>query len=655
MEGHESGMNDGSRNESKLEVVGAEMLLFSNQKGGKKRGRPRLEENQNKPLSAYMRKKYQIDDQKLIQHQQQQQQPCVAPVPPPAKAIVPKEHEKMQEQQQHPIKIAPQPTILPTIQPQKPPKPQKPSPPPVQQQPPPPAAPHNINLTNARHMRTHLSTHSQTYAHLLSLEHTLDKLLHAKHRLVKDSLSSHYSASASHSISTSKTFRLYITHSFAHQSPHSRESHLLPHSTTPTPMWKLKIFGKTLAQHSAIDHQPNDSPSDNNNSNTTSNLNTTTQRNNEYRFGHVIRKVFIELHPCGEVSGSVVNKGDDVVLSHEKVSENEEHGVEWIEWERGSTSDERSIDGVEVCRKGSRNVRANIVIWPDYNGSNRYRVTKCLAVVCGGDGRARGGRTKHEIMRSVLEYIEKNGLVVRQAKREEQDKELSGVDVRLNENLMDLIESTPKEWRNAWNSGGIQDGNQVQLDVLPVERVIQAVRYHIMPLDPLMIRYDVVIDGGMAKDDACIRCFDIQMEVGSDRGDCAMEVHHNYGSAVPHHSEYQAVTAKHLDALEQLGKHHQQYNLLSEFGNNPAVAMKKLVLNSGAKRDEWVNEKENLKLAELIVNGEVVRDRNSAVFDGMWVSEAGARYLLKKCIADLNRKELEEKKRAESNQAIPNP
>eukprot|EP00184_Porphyridium_aerugineum_P002822 CAMPEP_0184698408 /NCGR_PEP_ID=MMETSP0313-20130426/5050_1 /TAXON_ID=2792 /ORGANISM="Porphyridium aerugineum, Strain SAG 1380-2" /LENGTH=737 /DNA_ID=CAMNT_0027157353 /DNA_START=211 /DNA_END=2424 /DNA_ORIENTATION=+ len=505
------------------------------------------------------------------------------------------------------------------------------------------AATASIDVHLARKWREKFAKNSNVYKRLSEFEQLVDRTLLKKHKSLKD-------AAQSKQELTRITFRLYITSTMAHQEEEGPDVVVLPHGIERTPMWNLRVFGRVM---------PSESESESAKSLT--------------RFSQCFSRLIVEL--------------DSSMFPDNYL----------VEWNR--SSEDRGIDGIEINRPGNKDCAVKIFVFPDFQ-CEKFLITEPIQKIMGVKVPY---ATKQQAINAVLNYVEEKSLLtgttppmlridetVRKLLRvapsswiealaqddQQQYKaqddaetrepagastenaasgsETGGADSKptrkqdTEEAVERITRSRSETEMESKNDKSSQVDRTVSINsvhTIRLDRLIECLRFHFSPLDPIEVPF--VVRMHPKAHEECIKCVDIDLDMVMDSKDSTNDLNQRFGGALPHHPEFQAVNAKHLEAIETLVSHKMKHDLLLKFSESPQLTLCDMILHP----DRYDMKSIDDSTVPPGLNGKFTNE--VAVFRQNWVYEAAPRYVLKRTIKELEA--LEQKAAQEKPVTDPQP
>lgn len=459
--------------------------------------------------------------------------------------------------------------------------------------------PQSANMDTARKAAADLMRESPSYRNLVRMEEKLDLAIMRKQQDIKESLKSQ-------SYFESRVFRLYLFNTYRSQ-PGAAGT-----TEDDVPSWSLRIQGRLL-------NKSEERPSKSNNSTNQERANQAARGipspvtdpvgpgvpilqsspsislsgvNQNAQVGNPNTPLTpIPGAPPGDAQQSVITgqppKCSDIFkrivieLDKEFYPENN-----LIEWKRNDK--EPSSDGFEISRSGDKEFTAKIFLYIDHK-PEQFRLSHALSRLIGVKT-----DTKKGIFAGVWQYIKKNRLQC------VDDRSA----VRLDQGLKGLL--------------GPMNAN---MEVLKLQQLFTVVKSHMGPPEPLMIEYEVKLNGDVVDNQDC---YDIQVNV---QDTTLLETARKagvFGLELPQSAEFEALREKHLFALVKIAEHKKRRDFFKGFCSNPVQFINHLILS----------QTRDLKVLGGSTGRNPEEERKAAFYQQQWVHEAVPRYLLRKAIAD---------------------
>lgn len=257
-----------------------------------------------------------------------------------------------------------------------------------------------------------------------------------------------------------------------------------------------------------------------------------------------------------------------------------------IEWKRNDK--EPSSDGFEISRSGNKEFTAKIFLYLDHK-PEQFRLSHALSRLLGVKT-----DTKKGIFTGVWQYIKKFRLQC------VDDRSA----VRLDQGLKGLL--------------GPANAN---VEVLKLQQLFTVVKSHMGPPEPLMIEYEVKLNGDVVDNQDC---YDVQVNVQDTTLIEAARKAGVFGLELPQSGEFEALREKHLLALVKIADHKKRRDFFKGFCSNPVQFINHLILS----------QTRDLKVLGGSTGRNPEEERKAAFYQQQWVHEAVPRYLLRKAIAD---------------------
>lgn len=257
-----------------------------------------------------------------------------------------------------------------------------------------------------------------------------------------------------------------------------------------------------------------------------------------------------------------------------------------IEWKRNDH--EPSSDGFEISRAGSQEFTAKVYLFVDHRPT-RFRLSDPLARLIGTQTETRSG-----IFASIWEYVKKHRLQC-------VDNRAA---VRLDAGLKTLLGPA-----------------NMQLEAVKLQQLFAIVKSHMDVADPLMIEYDVRLNGDIVDNQDC---YDVHANV-ADMG--LMEAGRQagvLGMVLAQSGEFEALNERHLLSLEKLAHHKKRRDFFESFCSNPVQFINHLILS----------QTRDIRVLGGSTGRNPEEERRAPFYQQQWVHEAVPRYLLRKAIAD---------------------
>lgn len=476
-------------------------------------------------------------------------------------------------------------------------------------------APSTINLEAARRSALDLVRESPSFKRLVDIEERLDLAIMRKQQAVKETLKADLQ-------SEPRIFRLYVFNTFRAQPNPQPADPLPPDAPEPPPRppgdvasWSLRIQGKLLPRGDTSEtpaaaewrpHQPG-APLPGTQGATTSGVPTSTPGSNTPAAGRpgtapgsgstgsnaqgaAAAVGAISGNggaDAGGVLGGHIPKCSDVfsriVVELDKELYPSNNLIEWKRSER-----EPSCDGFEISRAGSKEFTARIYLYVDHKPT-RYRVSDVLARLIGVQSETRSG-----IFSSMWQYVKKNRLQCVDDRTA----------VRLDAGLKTLL-----------------GPNNTRVEVVKLQQLFAIVKNHMGVPDPLILEYDVKLGGDVVDNQ---ECYDIHVNVTDISSLESARQAGVFGMGLQQSAEYDALTEKHLSALEKIEVHRKRRDFFEGFCANPVQFINHLILS----------QTRDLKVMSGSTGRNPEEERRSGFYQQQWVHEAVPRYLLRKAIAD---------------------
>lgn len=445
-----------------------------------------------------------------------------------------------------------------------------------------------VNVGAARKAALALMRESPTYRYLAEVEERIDLAHMRKQQDIKEALKNHSS-------SVPRVFRLYLFNTFRSQ-PGAKGV-----IEDDTPSWSLRIQGQLFPPQNAPDqtvpgdtgpapvmqsapspsYQPmNVAPPG------TGAMGAASVGDGSGAPGVAPAAQMPTMSPDTALSGPPPRCSDifsRIVIELDKDVYPENNLIEWKRGEKDLPS-----DGFEVSRAGSTEFTAKIFLYLD-DKPERVKLSYALSRVLGVRTDTRSG-----IFTSMWQYIKKMGLQC--------------VDdhtvIRLDNGLKSLLP--------------VAHSNR---ELLKLQQVMEVVKTHLGPPDPLAIEYRVRLSGDVVDNQDC---YDIQVNIEDLGLQRSAENVGIFGLHFPSSAEYKALSDKHLEALEQIAHHKRRRDFFEGFCANPVEFINHLILS----------QTRDLKVLGGSTGRNPEEERRASFYQQQWVHEAIPRYLLRKSIAD---------------------
>lgn len=462
--------------------------------------------------------------------------------------------------------------------------------------------PASINIDVANKAAADLMRESPSYRNLVRMEEKLDLAIMRKQQDIKESLKSQ-------SFFESRVFRLYLFNTYRSQpgAPGTTEDDVAS--------WSLRIQGRLLKKSEErpgkscsstnqdsgggankasrgvssavtdpvgpgvpiLQNAPAVTPSSVNQSAHLANPNTPLMPIQSPVLGESNQSVITGQPPkCSDIFKRIV-----IELDKEFYPENN-----LIEWKRNDK--EPSSDGFEISRSGDKEFTAKIFLYIDHK-PEQFRLSHALSRLIGVKT-----DTKKGIFAGVWQYIKKNRLQC------VDDRSA----VRLDQGLKGLL--------------GPANAN---VEVLKLQQLFTVVKSHMGPPEPLMIEYEVKLNGDVVDNQDC---YDIQVSVQDTSLIETARRAGVFGLQLPQSTEFEALREKHLLALVKIAEHKKRRDFFKGFCSNPVQFINHLILS----------QTRDLKVLGGSTGRNPEEERKAAFYQQQWVHEAVPRYLLRKAIAD---------------------
>lgn len=448
-----------------------------------------------------------------------------------------------------------------------------------------------VNVELARKSAIALSRESPSYKKLIDVEERLDLAIMRKQQDIKEALKSQ-------SYSESRTFRLYLFNTYRSQ---PKEKGV---TDQDIPSWSLRIQGHLLPK---ADTRPEGSQSGAHQTPqsqgvplvTTSGIptaqpgttmpaspslattalptqNANTQGMNPINATEAPSILTGPPPKCSDVFKRIV-----IELDKELYPENN-----LIEWKRNDG--DPSSDGFEISRAGSKEFTAKVFLYVDHK-PGQFRLSHSLARLIGTKT-----DTKTGVFSGVWQYVKKMGLQCVDDRTA----------VRLDAGLKSLFGPATQN-----------------VEVLKLQQLLAVVKTHMSPSEPLMIEYDVRLQGDVVDNQDC---YDVQVTVQDTALLESARRAGVFGLSLPQSREYDALNEKHMMALQKIALHKKRRDFFHGFCSNPVQFINHLILS----------QTRDLKVLGGSTGRNPEDERRSAFYQQQWVHEAVPRYLLRKAIAD---------------------
>lgn len=439
-----------------------------------------------------------------------------------------------------------------------------------------------VNVEAARKSAIALARESPSYKKLVEMEERLDLAIMRKQQDIKETLKSQF-------YSESRVFRLYIFNTYRPQSTGTGTA------GEDIPSWSLRIQGQLLPKEEKFkDGQPVAPLGSGANTNAAAG-------------GSDLQKAAataqaipgVSAHePSAQDGRSAAPESNSVLtgpppkcsdifkrivieLDKDLYPENN-----LIEWKRHDGS--ASSDGFEISRAGSKEFTAKIFLYVDHK-PEQFRLSWALSRLIGVRTDTRNG-----IFSGVWQYVKR--------------MRLQCVDdrtaIRLDAGLKSLL----------------GPANQ-NVEVLKLQQLFAIVKSHMGPAEPMIIEYQVKLSGDVVDNQDC---YDIQVKVQDMTLLESARKAGVFGLSLSKSEEFQALTEKHMVALEKVAHHKKRRVFFEGFCNNPVQFINHLILS----------QTRDLKVLGGGTGRNPEEERRSSFYQQQWVHEAVPRYLLRKAIAD---------------------
>ncbi|KAI0564819.1 SWIB domain containing proteincomplex [Gracilaria domingensis] len=434
--------------------------------------------------------------------------------------------------------------------------------------------PPKVNVEAARKSALALSGESPAYKKLMEMEERLDLALMRKQQDIKEMLKSQF-------FSEKRVFRLYIFNTYRSQ-PEA------PGVTSEdVASWSLRIQGQLLPKKDSLktfDHGNEMEPQ----SAGVPGLTTTPGATGissgaqssaipgQYQTSEPASVLTGPPPKCSDVFSKVI-----VELDKDLYPENN-----MIEWKR--KDGEPSSNGFEISRAGSKEFTAKIYLFVDHK-PDQFRISWQLSRLIGVKK-----ETKRNIYNSVWQYVKKNRLQCVDDRTA----------VRLDAGLKTLL-------------GPVNQS----VEVLKLQQLFAIIKSHMGPLEPIQIEYEVKLNGDVVDNQDC---YDIEVNVQDTSLIESARKAGTFGLGLPQSTEYEALSEKHMVALQKIAEHKRRRDFFVGFCSNPVQFINHLILS----------QTRDLKVLGGSTGRNPEEERRASFYQQQWVYEAVPRYLLRKAIAD---------------------
>lgn len=464
--------------------------------------------------------------------------------------------------------------------------------------------PQSVRIDTARKAATELMRESPGYRKLVKMEERLDLAIMRKQQDIKETLKTQ-------SYSESRIFRLYLFNTYRSQpgAPGTTEEDV--------PSWSLRIQGQLLPKGeetiksgrnslaiTRIGGNGSQSVPDGVAGTATDSVgpsvpalhNTPTtampaMNPNMYANSPTASGALLTGSGPGEAQQSVITgappKCSDIFkrivieLDKELYPENN-----LIEWKRNDK--EPSSDGFEISRSGFKEFTAKLFLYVDHK-PEQFKLSHALSRLIGVKT-----DTKKGIFSGVWQYIKK--------------MRLQCVDDRSAVRLDNVLK-------------GLLGPANASVEVLKLQQLFAVVKSHMGPPEPLMIEYEVKLNGDVVDNQDC---YDVQVNVQDTTLIESARKAGVFGLEMPQSAEFEALREKHLLALVKIAEHKKRRDFFQGFCSNPVQFINHLILS----------QTRDLKVLGGSTGRNPEEERKAAFYQQQWVHEAVPRYLLRKAIAD---------------------
>ena len=449
-----------------------------------------------------------------------------------------------------------------------------------------------INVNAAKRSAAALAKESASYRKLVEMQQRIDLFLMRKQQDIKDALKNHV-------YSVPRTFRLYLFNTYRGQDSTTNdkaegEDGKNAMEIDNVPSWTLRMQGKLLPQPSDISATAEGT-----------NLSSDKQ-DNEYssaKFDQIPGAVSegVGMSSARPQAGGILPSRISEIDSKVKCSHVFKRVVfeldkelypnnNLIEWNRNKG--EADCDGFEITRPGSREHLVKIYLFVDHR-PEQFKLSNELSELLGIKQDTRSG-----IFTAIWQHIKK--------------EKLQCVDnrtfIRLDSSLR-----------------GLMTAEQASRGVIKLQILYQIVKLHMAPADPLQLEFDVKLSGDPTSSQAC---YDIQVQLEDTALIQSAKDTGVFGDSQPSTPEFQALHAKHLEALEQLAFHKRRRDFFECFSAGPVDFINQLIMS----------QTRDLKVIGGATGRNPEEERRALFYHQQWIHEAIPRYLLRKAISDAAKK-----------------
>ncbi|PXF40492.1 SWI/SNF complex component SNF12-like [Gracilariopsis chorda] len=436
--------------------------------------------------------------------------------------------------------------------------------------------PAKVNVEAARKSALALARESSSYKKLMEMEERLDLAIMRKQQDIKETLKSQF-------FSEKRIFRLYIFNTYRSQPD-------TPGVTSEdVASWSLRIQGHLLQRSEQSNPVQNGNASESDirvagvpGLSTISGATraaSSTQIPGVSGSHQAAESASVLVGPppkCSDVFSRVI-----VELDKQLYPENN-----MIEWKR--KDGEPSSNGFEISRAGSKEFTAKIYLYVDHR-PEQFRVSWPLSRLIGVKR-----ETKKNIFVGVWQYVKKNRLQCVDDR----------TTVRLNPGLKTLL-------------GPVNQNVQT----LKLQQLFAIIKSHLGPTEPIQIDYDVKLNGDVVDNQDC---YDIEVNVQDTSLIESARKAGVFGLGLPQSTEYEALSEKHMVALQKIAEHKKRRDFFEGFCSNPVQFINHLILS----------QTRDLKVLGGSTGRNPEEERRASFYQQQWVYEAVPRYLLRKAIAD---------------------
>lgn len=436
--------------------------------------------------------------------------------------------------------------------------------------------PAKINVETARKSALALARESPAYKKLMEMEERLDLAIMRKQQDIKETLKSQF-------FSEKRVFRLYIFNTYRSQPD-------TPGVTSEdVASWSLRIQGHLLQRSEQSNPERNDNASEPDirvagvpglsTTPGTARAASSAQMPGVPGSYQTTEPASVLIGPppkCSDVFNRVI-----VELDKQLYPENN-----MIEWKRKDS--EPSSNGFEISRAGSKEFTAKIYLYVDHK-PEQFRVSWPLSRLIGVKK-----ETKKNIFVGVWQYVKKNRLQCVDDR----------TTVRLNPGLKTLL-------------GPVNQNVQT----LKLQQLFAIIKSHLGPTEPIQIDYEVKLSGDVVDNQDC---YDIEVNVQDTSLIESARKAGVFGLGLPQSTEYEALSEKHMVALQKIAEHKKRRDFFEGFCSNPVQFINHLILS----------QTRDLKVLGGSTGRNPEEERRASFYQQQWVYEAVPRYLLRKAIAD---------------------